>query len=53
MTLVPEPDTDAPTEYSIPRIGGDGRFPLLEPFRYRAWVRVWFAALFSQLGDWM
>jgi MFS family permease len=40
-------------EYSIPRIGGDGRFPLLEPFRYRAWVRVWMAGLVSQLGDWM
>jgi MFS family permease len=42
-----------PDEYAIPRIGGDGRFPLLEPFRYSAWVRVWLAGLVSQLGDWM
>ena len=44
--------TDVP-EWSIPRTGGPGRFPLLEPFQYRPWVRVWAASLVSQLGDWM
>jgi MFS family permease len=47
------PGVAAADSYGIARIGGEGRFPLLEPFRYRAWVRVWLASLVSQLGDWM
>ena len=45
--------TDATPDDAVARIGGPARFPLLEPFRYRPWVRVWAASLVSQMGDWM
>lgn len=38
---------------AIPRVGGDGRFPSLEAFRYPTFRRVFSAGFVSQLGDWM